>query len=387
MKTAFKPSSPSQLDSTKPASSAGFSILDIMGDKPGTKYVMYKPARIYDTGNKWYVYFFYRDSNGKFQRFKRSFLLNSIEDPKEKMKYAIDLRDGINDQLAKGANPFSDQPKKKVLSLVQALNEFKTRLYDRGLRLRTVQSYESALRSLYAGMKPVLHQDVKSITKQHISSYLKNAALLNKWSNATYNNQLTFIRAIFNYFIEHEIIDVSPASRVKPIPQVTKKNKYFDDATFEKIKKKAEPELLKFLMFMYHTGTRPNEARQLTYEDIDRERKLLRVPAGVSKNKKDDYAPLSDYILDNFKGSGLIFGTYINYFTRRFLKLKKELKLPKDMTMYSIKHTRAVHLAQDGASPYAIMQLFRHSGLDITMAYLRDLGLTVNREAADLARK
>jgi site-specific recombinase XerD len=82
----------------------------------------------------------------------------------------------------------------------------------------------------------------------------------------------------------------------------------------------------------------------------------------------------------------LIFGSSVNYFTQKFTKLKKQLSLPKEVTMYAIKHTRAIHLAQDGADPYSIMQLFRHSGLDITMAYLRDLGVNVNRQAANLSR-
>ena len=158
------------------------------------------------------------------------------------------------------------------------------------------------------------------------------------------------------------------------------------DIVPHEIKEDAVPELLEFLLFLYHTGTRPNEARQLTYEHINHDSRLLMVPASISKNKKDDYVPLSQYILDKYKGEGLIFGTPVNYYSKKFNGLKSKLGLPAGVNLYSIKHTRAVHLAQDGASPYAIMQLFRHSSLDITMRYLAGLGLTVNREAADKVR-
>ena len=127
--------------------------------------------------------------------------------------------------------------------------------------------------------------------------------------------------------------------------------------------------------------TRPNEARQLYDHHILRERKLLFIPASVSKNKKDDYVPLSDYVLQNYQQKGRLFKAPVNYYGEKFKVIKDDLGLAEDYTLYSIKATRAIHLANDGADPYTIMQLFRHSGLDITMSYLRDLGININREA------
>ena len=108
------------------------------------------------------------------------------------------------------------------------------------------------------------------------------------------------------------------------------------------------------------------------------------VPVSVSKNKKDDFVPIPKELC--FEGKGKIFGRGHNYFSSRFLALRKELKLNENINLYSIKHTRAVHLAEDGVSPYAIMQLFRHSSIDITMTYLRGLGVNVGREAVDKSR-
>lgn len=354
----------------------------------GTKHIDYKPAQLHDKG-KWFVWFSFRDPNGNFKRFKVYEGINRIEDLKERREFAALLIMAVNTKLSRGYSPFTARPgvTLKSNSLIQGLNYFKQSLYDRGLRKRTIQSYESVLRSMYDGLRGVLLNDLSSITKQQITSYLRNAASKNEWSNSTYNNNLTFVRAIFNYLVEHELLETNPATKVKPLPQSIHRHRYFDDETFEKIKNNAPPDLLRFLMFLYHTGTRPNEARQLRYENILTDRRLLFIPASISKNKKDDYVPLTDYIIENFKGEGFIFGSSVNYFTQKFHVLKKRLNLPKDFTMYAIKHTRAMHLAQDGASPYAIMELFRHSGLDITMSYLRGLGHTVNREAADKTRK
>lgn len=383
-------SSPSQQINLRPATTAGFNFIKMYGDRKGTaKYVDYKPAKL-TRGAKWFVSFSFRNpETNKFQRFKVYQGINSIKDKQEKEDFARDLKQAVNNYLDQGNSPFEKDPELipiKTWTLVQGLNYFKTHLTDRGLRKRTIQTYESVLRQMYKGLAPLMQTEINQLNKAQISGFLRNTHTQNKWSNTTYNNNITALRAIFNYLIEQEIMIINPAKLIKPLPASTTKHRYFDDETFEKIKNEADPVLLRFLMFLYHTGTRPNEARQLRYEHIIRERKLLRVPAGISKNKKDDYVPLSDYVIENYKGEGLIFGTSVNYFTQRFNKLKVKLKLPKEMSLYSIKHTRCIHLAQDKVDPYAIMQLFRHSGLDITMKYLKDLGISVDREAAEKVR-
>lgn len=380
--------SPSQLGETEPATSAGFSFLNNMSDTMGTrKHILYRPAQINKRSEKWYVWYSYLNpETGKYKRFKVYEDINRIKNLDEKTEYADTLRKAVDYNLKGGYNPFAKNLKvvARSWSLMQGLNYFKQKLYDRGLRKRSIQSYESVIRSMYKGLKPVLLDDIKSINKNHIQQFLSG----NNWSNTTYNNHLTFIRTIFNFLIEAEILETNPAKRVKPLPENITKHRFFDERTWERIKKEASPELMKFILFLYHTGTRPNEARQLKHEHILRDRKLLLVPAGISKNKKDDYVPLSESFLNSFpKGEGLIFGSAINYYSGKFQELKKRLKLEKDFTLYSIKHTRAIHLAQDNASPYAIMSLFRHSSLEITMNYLRDLGININREAADKVRE
>lgn len=370
-------SSPSQLGSMKPATVAGFGFLKRNGDKTGTmKYVDYKPAQIY-RGTKWFVYFSFRNPQGKFTRFKVYEDINRIKDQAEKVNHANDLVKAIDLLLKQGFNPYEQELKIAVKNWTvgQGLNYFKQKLPDRGLRKRTVQSYESVLRMMNEHFP--LSLNIKELTKIQIQNILLQVKKKTSWSNSTYNNNVSIIRAIFNHLIDSDILEINPALRIKPLPETITRNRHFETEIFDKIKKNAPEDLLRFLMFLYHTGTRPNEARQLKYEHILRDRKLLLIPGSISKNKKDGYVPLSKYLLDNFKGEGFIFGTSVNHFTQKFLTLKKELKLPKDYNLYSIKATRAIHLAEDGADPYTIMQLFRHSGLDVTMSYLRGLGVSV----------
>lgn len=369
--------SPSQLDEMKPAPRVGFRFLTNKRDMKGT---WYRKAKIYRGGKKWFVYYYYYH-DGKFNRYKVYEDLNR-QPPEEKEAYALDLRDAVNEQLRSGFNPLREDLTVVVRnwSVIQGLNFFKTNLPNRGLRKRTIQSYESVLRFLYEYFPA--HTPIKELSKIQVNAIFRQAYLKKKWSNVTFNNYIMFTRAIWNYLIEEEVTDNNPI-KVKPLPEQITKHKYFSDEVFKKIKENAPADLLRFIMFLYHTGTRPNEARQLKYDNILRDRKLLFIPASISKNKKDDYVPLTDYILKEFKGEGLIFGTSVNYFTQKWTKLKKDLKLDKDYTLYSIKSTRAIHLANDKADPYTIMRLFRHSGLHVTMSYLRDLNVDINREAVE----
>lgn len=377
------------LEVTKPATGKGFSFIKMYGDKNRThKYIDYKPAKIYDKGVKWFVWFSFRNpETKKFERFKVYEGINTIPDLEEKKEFAKDLQTAVNIYLKEGNSPFDEEKFEviKTWTVNQSLAYFKQKIPDMGIRPKTIQSYESFIQMFQDELR--LNTNIESLTKQHCQTLLTNLKTKRNWSNTTYNNGLTFGRLLFSYLIQHGITKENPFKQIKPLPENKTKNQPFSDETFELIKKKASPTLLRFLMFLYHTGCRPNEARQLKYEHILRDRKLLFIPGKLSKGKKDGFVPISDSFLQMFPPSeGFIFGTGRNHFSHKFKLLADKLGLNKNQTLYSIKATRAVHLARDGASPYSIQQLFRHSSLDMTQIYLRDLGIMVNTEAADKVR-
>lgn len=355
------------------------------------KYISYKPAKLYDKGKKWFVYFSFRNpETGRFVRFKYYDILNSIKDLQEKRAFANKMLGAVDHSLNGGFNPFRQKLQLESIrtwTFAEGLNFFKTKIPDMGLRDKSVGNYESMLRMITDASKNIHHIKLEEITKANCLSILSSLKQERNWSNTTYNNVLTFGRVFFSYLINYNLCKENPFKGVKPLKETNTQHQPFTDLDFKKIKDNADPDLLKFILFLYNTGTRPNEARQLKYEHILRDRKMVLIPGDISKGKKDGYVPVSDAFLKMFpEGKGVIFGTSRNVYTAKFTALKRKLKLSDNYTLYSTKHTRAVHLATDGASPYSIMQLFRHSSLEITMKYLRDLGLNVNREAADKVR-
>lgn len=367
--------------------SGHFAFIKHYGDKMGTNInrIHYKLAQIH-RGEKWYVYYSFKNPDtGKFLRIKIYKDINRYKG-EEREEHAALLVTAINEWLKDGGNPFEVEEQKQSWSFIEGLNYFKQKIPEMGLRPKSVSDYSSFIETFTSHTTKYHQKPINAITKAEALNMLLKMKEERKWGNRTYNNHITLCRVVFNYLSQHSITEVNPFKEVKPLKETSTKHRPFTKSEWEAIKEKAPIDLLTFILFLYYSGTRPNEARQLKHEHLLRERGLLLIPGNISKNRQDGYVPVPDQLFNLVKGDGLIFGMSRNYYGAKFTKLKKQLKLSSDHTLYSIKATRAIHLADDGASPYAIQALFRHSSLDMTMIYLRGLGVNVGREVADKAR-
>lgn len=384
---------------------------------PVPRFNKYKPPRIVK-GKRWYVEYWYKVPpelseayKGKeWERFREFKDLNKLRTD----EYAEWLLNDITASLDSGWSPF-DLEKKLVtqkkaipkLSLATGLQRFIEEAKEKGLRTKSVQTYAVVCDSLANYFALRIYEPIESFTQEHLEEYLRHVKRVQGLSNYTRNNYLSFLGTIFNYFIKKKAIRDSPTKNIEKLPVTISKHKYYDTKTFNAIKAatlEKRPQLHDFLEFIYHTGTRPMaEARKLKAKHVLWERELIFIPGEISKNKVDDYIPMSKGLIQLLKGMGVdacdsncyIFGNSgkpgkgigsPNYFQKPFKKIRDDLKLDPDYTIYAMKHTKALHMAQDGANPYDIMKLFRHSGLDMTMKYLRDLGVDLHK-VNDKSRK
>lgn len=360
---------------------AGFKHLNRNRDMVRDKY---RKAKIY-RGAKWFVYYSYF-YEGKFHRFKVYEDINR-HPLEEREAYAQKLVNAVNENLKKGFDPREEELTLVVRNwtLIQGFNFFKQNLEKRGLKKRTIQTYESVLRMFTSEFKSINNNFIKEITKSQVRQVLLNAKQKHKWNNTTYNKYIIFIRAIFNYLIDEEsgILEHNPATRIKPLPETIIGNKAWTDSEFKLIRETADQDLRKFIMFIYYTGARPSSVVRVHSDDILADRKLLWIPGNQIKDKEGLYIPVSDEFIKEYKKEGRVFDKEVGYYSEKFLLLRRKLKLPESLTLYAAKHTRCIHLAEAGASPYTIMQLFGHSSLEVTMSYMRGLGVNINREAVE----
>lgn len=381
-------SSPSQQRNLEVAPKAAFRFLHNKGDVKDTKYITYRPAEI-KRGKKWFIeYYYFNKADDRFDRFKVYENINRIKDLKDKEQFAVKLRDAVNYNLENGFNPFEEDLKVVVKNwtVVQGLNFFKQNLPNRGLRKRTEQTYGSVLKFLYAYLPN--QTPIKELSKIQVNAIFRKAYQEKSWSNVTFNNYITLTKAIWNYLIEEEVTDNNPI-KVKPLPETIKRHKYFTHDIFNKIKEEAPAEVLEFMMFVYHTATRPRkETAFMRYEYILRERGLLLIPAAINKVKRDGFIPLSDYIKSKYtKKEGRIFPHTGGYYNDIFNELKKRLNLDPSHTIYAMKHTRCIHMIEAGATLDEVMRFCRHTSTKTTQKYLRELGAGINLGMAEIGIK
>src|SRR5690606_17794081 len=161
--------------------------------------------------------------------------------------------------------------------------------------------------------------------------------------------------------------------------QVTKKgNRPFNNAEFPKLMEYCRENnafLYQFCRFIYYSCMRPDaELRKLQIYEIDLVGRKMAVPGNNAKSKSTQWIPIDDSFLSilsemglhNYPSNYYVFGkngkpgpkpVHEKYFGKYFRPVKKVLGLHPDTTLYSIKHTRCIHLVEDGEKLTNIIKL------------------------------
>jgi len=153
--------------------------------------------------------------------------------------------------------------------------------------------------------------------------------------------------------------------------------------------------IAKFLKFriligiIYGCGLRCEEVCNVRLQDLDYDRKVLRVVQG--KGKKDRYLPLSDHLIrgiqsyiESEKPCVWLFnglpkrrdgGDPDMRYSKRSIQtaVKETAKLAgilKDVHVHTLRHSYATHLLEDGLDIMTLKDLMGHSRIQTTIGYL-----------------
>jgi integrase len=132
-------------------------------------------------------------------------------------------------------------------------------------------------------------------------------------------------------------------------------------------------------MFLLSTGCRLNEALRATWGQIDREKRVWRIPASNSKSKRVRSVPLNDSALDVLgqldtegrfehlfinRRTGKCYGTIMKVWAR----LRKAAGLPH-LRIHDLRHQYASFLVNSGRTLYEVQQILGHSDPSVTQRY------------------
>lgn len=134
---------------------------------------------------------------------------------------------------------------------------------------------------------------------------------------------------------------------------------------------------------IYSSGLRISEAVHLNYSDISRKNKQVHIRE--TKNRWERYSILSDKCLDILTEYWYAYGKPMDVLflsdktgsnisasavERTFRKMRDKAGYPKDVTVHTLRHCFATHLADDGVDIRVIQHLMGHNSVSSTGLYL-----------------
>lgn len=325
---------------------------------------------------------------------------DTLENNRDYTPFADNLRLLEAQDEEKRIDNLSDEEKRKLVRVGDAFNLFlaskKGEVDD-----KTVTTYQNTVNWLmdYFTNNHLLDLPISEVTRLHLATSLKEARKNRDWkSNTTYNKELEFCMTIFYWLEQEEYIVKNPIKgKITKLRTIKNKHRWYDRET-AKIAKKAmagKTGLLRACQFTYWLMIRSKkELRALKIEDIDQTLKRIRFRSELSKNKTEqfrDYPEEFQLILDemnlqDFPKSHYIFGTgglpashpcAHNAFSKQWEKVRTKAGLDTNLTVYSWRHTRIVHLMMQGEDGYKISYMARHSDMKTTETYKRGYDFTL----------
>jgi integrase len=240
----------------------------------------------------------------------------------------------------------------------------------------------------------------KHYIQAHHIDYIKCRQYISEMSatrkNGTIFNITLVLKSIWNGLIKEKIVKENPWANLPKIKRNPTSLMYFSTTQEDAIETHCfehNIQLYRAIALLYSCGIRPEEMRHLKIYNVNFEDNLIEILGEDAKNGKTQKVympehvkklllPLTSYPMHYYLFSRLgnpsdtmLGPNYLNEQHREVLRL---LKINGRFAIYSWKHTGAVAMVRAGINIKLIQLQLRHSSLDMTNEYLKNLGITDN---------
>lgn len=353
------------------------------------------PAKLHKYKDGYRIEYYVRNPlNGELvrQRLRVNTVLKSYKKRRDAMLHIDLICETINAKLRGGYNPFFEGEDARLYEKLSDVADKFLSEKSRELRPDTMRSYSSIVTSFcgfVARINPA--QTASTINKTFAIRYLDSLIIERNVSNRTYNNQLKGLRCFFNWCVEKCYSKENPFNQLKAKKKEEKKRVLIPADIREKINEyliQHNKGLLLVCKLVYGSLIRPAEIRRLQVSDIDFKNHCIVVRGENAKNHNTRFAALTsdteqlitEMNILQFPSNYLIIGKgYIpnteplisQRLQKDFAKMRKDLKLPPEMQLYSFRDTGITEMLQAGIPDITVMKLADHSDLSITSIYAR----------------
>lgn len=208
-------------------------------------------------------------------------------------------------------------------------------------------------------------------------------------SNNAWNTYLKKYVAIFTWMVDHEYIDSNPFSKIKTKRKEIKRRAPISDDVRKLLRDyclEHNRGYLVVLELVFYSLLRPKEIALIQIKDINLKSRLIYVDGSKSKTHKPKEVPISieichlliDLMIDKYPLDYYVIGkdfapskepAYNNCYRKYWSKLRKELGLPNEFQLYSMKDSGIITKFEDGVDALNIMRIADHHSLQTTTAY------------------
>ena len=290
----------------------------------------------------------------------------------------------------------------------------------RDLTENTMRSYESFCNGLKKWII-LKHPDLRSnqFTKRLAVEYMdyvhegNNATKNGKArkhddgtvSNRTYNNNLKQGRALFSWAVEKCYCEENPFEKIKTKREEKKTRVIIPEPWRKKIREyfeKTNPQYLIICELVHTSLIRPVEISRLQAYMVNISEGCIEMPADITKNHKERRARLSEELKEMLakhimgtKPDDYLFADKCwrcgtkpmssHTFGNVWEAMRKEINLPEEMQLYSLRDTGINGMLKAGIDPLSVMQAADHSDLSMTTRYANHVDPELFKKLNELA--
>ncbi|WP_196892123.1 tyrosine-type recombinase/integrase [Aureivirga marina] len=373
------------------------------------KIVNGKKIKYVGKGSKWYIWFRFRNpETGEMKQFKVYNNLNRIKGISERLKTAKKIQRVLENHLAQGFSPFSEKESElnfnKEYNIIDAIDkavEKKSKVWSASYIHQNKHQIDYLKEFL--SKNKLDHLPAKSITKKHMIYLFEHISKKNL-SAYSYNNYRKVYLSLTNQMMQDEIIDKNFMIGIEKLPEKAVKNESLTDEQVNKLKKYLQENdtyLLTYIQFLTYSFLRPIEITRIKIGDINLKERTIKVQ---TKTEKISVIYIIDKLIEliekmdiqNYPDDYYLFSksekpdTWIttrekskaDFFSYRFLKVKRDLNLGDNYGIYSFRHTFIKNLyfsfLNQGLPPIdaknKLITITRHTTIKTLDNYLRNIG-------------
>lgn len=237
-----------------------------------------------------------------------------------------------------------------------------------------------------------------SISRREVNQF-KIELLGQGLAKATVNHHVQLLRHVFNLGVSWEVLDRNVLTGIELLHLDNQVENYLDDEAVDRFLEVAKTDenrgVCMILMFLLSTGARLGEALSAQWAQVDREKKVWKIPATNSKSKKLKYLPLNDgavWVLEQLGSDGssqFLFpspatGKPYTTITRAWYRIRKKAGIADNVRIHDLRHTFASRLVSRGRSLYEAQRLLGHADPRTTLRYAH-LDMGVMHDASNAA--